>query len=42
MELDPALFWTIGPWESKLRMLQELTDGGEGRRVPLRSLFASE
>ncbi len=40
VELEPELFWTIGPWEAKLRLLQELTDGGEGRRLPLRSLFA--
>jgi len=40
VELAPEQFWTIGSWESKLRMIQELTDGGEGRRVGLRSLFA--
>ncbi len=39
VELPPEAFWTIGQWEAKLRMLQELRDGGEGRRVPLRSLF---
>ncbi len=40
VELPPEVFWTIGSWESRLRMMQELRDGGEGRRVPLRSLFA--
>ncbi len=39
VELDPDLFWTIGSWEAKLRLLQELRDGGEGKRVPLRELF---
>jgi len=32
--------WLIGPWELRLRELQERLDGGEGRRVALRSLFA--
>lgn len=40
VELPPEAFWTLGSWESKLRMLQELQDGGEGTRVSLRSLFA--
>jgi len=39
VELSPESFWTLGSWEAKLRMLQELQDGGEGRRIPLRSLF---
>ena len=39
VELAPELFWTLGPWESKLRLLQELRDGGEGRRVALRDLW---
>ena len=32
--------WTIGPVEDRLRRLQEARDGGAGRRVALRSLFA--
>jgi len=40
VELEPAAFWTLGPWEDQLRLIQEALDGGEGRRVPLRGLFA--
>ncbi len=40
VELPPEAFWTIGSWESKLRMIQELRDAGQGHRVPLRTLFA--
>ena len=39
VELRPDACWTLGPWESKLRLLQELQDGGEGKRVALRELF---
>ena len=38
--LHPGDCWTIGPVEDRLRRLQETHDGGTGRRVPLRSLFA--
>jgi len=31
--------WLIGPFEDRLRRLQERLDGGRARRVPLRSLF---
>ncbi len=31
--------WTVGPFESRLHALQQRVDGGEGRRVALRSLF---
>lgn len=41
VELPPDAFWTIGGWEDKLRLLQELRDCGEGCRASLRSLFAS-
>lgn len=33
--------WTIGPVEERLRERQRAVDGGEGRRVALRSLFAA-
>ncbi|MGH0033431.1 MAG: YkgJ family cysteine cluster protein [Myxococcota bacterium] len=33
--------WLIGPFEDRLRRLQEARDGGRGRRVALRSLFRS-
>ncbi len=39
-ELPPEDCWTVGPFESRLRAVQEKLDGGEGRRVALRSLFA--
>ncbi len=42
VELPPEACWTLGPWETKLRLLQELRDGGEGRRVALRALFSGE
>jgi hypothetical protein len=35
---EPAC-WTLGPYEARLRRLQEASDGGEGRRVALRALF---
>ena len=31
--------WSIGPFEERLARLQALADGGELRRVELRSLF---
>ncbi len=34
--------WTLGPIEDRLGRIQEAWDGGEGRRVALRSLFESE
>ena len=36
---EPAC-WTLGPYEARLRRLQEAADGGAGRRVALRALFA--
>ncbi|MCM2254269.1 MAG: YkgJ family cysteine cluster protein [Vicinamibacteria bacterium] len=38
-ELPPDRCWTLGPWEERLRALQEAFDGPLAR-VPLRSLFA--
>ncbi|MBX3192058.1 MAG: YkgJ family cysteine cluster protein [Labilithrix sp.] len=38
-ELAPETCWTLGPFESRLASRQAAVDGGEGRRVPLRSLF---
>jgi len=32
--------WTLGPFEGRLAALQASSDGGAGRRVALRSLFA--
>ena len=34
--------WSIGPTEQALAALQSYVDGGNGRRVALRSLFAGE
>ena len=31
--------WTLGPFEERLRRIQEASDGGVGRRVALRTLF---
>jgi hypothetical protein len=42
VELPPEALWTLGPWEDKLRLLQELRDGGEGWRVTLRDLFSTQ
>jgi Fe-S-cluster containining protein len=39
-ELDARECWTLGPFEERLAKRQAATDGGEGRRVALRSLFA--
>lgn len=33
--------WTLGPFEEKLARLQSFLDGGEMRRIPLRTLFHS-
>lgn len=38
-ELPESLCWTLGPVERRLAAAQALIDGGEGRRVELRSLF---
>lgn len=38
-ELPAEACWTIGPIEQRLASRQAALDGGEGRRVPLRSLF---
>ena len=38
-ELGAEECWTIGPFEERLGARQALVDGGEGQRVPLRSLF---
>lgn len=39
-EASATRCWTIGPVEERLRAAQHAVDGGEGRRVSLRSLFA--
>jgi Fe-S-cluster containining protein len=39
-ELEAEALWTIGPFEEKLAERQRAVDGGEGRRVALRELFA--
>ena len=31
--------WTLGPFEDRLRRLQQAADGGRGRRVALREIF---
>ena len=33
--------WTLGPFEEFLAKLQTAADGGQGRRVRLRDLFAT-
>ncbi len=38
-ELSSDLCWTLGPFEERLAARQSAVDGGEGRRIPLRSLF---
>lgn len=40
--LPAAECWSIGPVEERLRAVQEKLDGGEGRRVALRSLLKRE
>lgn len=40
-ELTADTMWTIGPIEQRLAERQGAIDGGEGRRVALRDLFAS-
>lgn len=40
--LEEAACWTIGPVEARLAGLQAQVDGGALRRVPLRSLFATD
>lgn len=40
-DLPPEAMWTLGPVEQRLRAAQEQADGGQGRRVSLRSLFYS-
>ena len=40
-ELPAAECWTIGPFEARLLAVQQAQDGGEGRRVALRSLFGA-
>ena len=39
-DLDPGECWLLGPYEGRIAHLQSGLDGGEMRRVPLRSLFA--
>ena len=39
VELTEEQCWTIGPFEERLAALQAAVDGGELRRVALRSLF---
>ena len=38
-ELSREDCWDLGPFEARLRAAQLQADGGEGQRVPLRSLF---
>lgn len=40
-ELEADACWTIGPFEQRLADRQHEADDGRGRRVELRSLFAS-
>lgn len=40
-ELGEDQCWSLGPIEQRLAARQSSLDGGEGRRVPLRSLFAN-
>ncbi len=40
--LPEAACWTIGPFEERLARLQARLDGGELRRIPLRSLFHAQ
>jgi hypothetical protein len=37
--LPEASLWQLGPFEQRLATLQHSVDGGQGRRVALRSLF---
>jgi hypothetical protein len=37
--LPAATLWQLGPFEQRLATLQHRVDGGQGRRVALRSLF---
>jgi 16S rRNA (cytosine967-C5)-methyltransferase len=39
-ELAPDALWRIGPFEERLRAIQQRFSGGSLARVPLRSLFA--
>jgi uncharacterized protein len=39
-ELPETSLWTLGPIEQRLAAQQAALDGGEGRRIALRSLFA--
>lgn len=39
-ELESEACWSIGPFEAKLAERQHAEDGGQGRRVALRELFA--
>ncbi len=41
-ELTADECWTLGPFEERLGERQASIDGGEGRRVALRSLFAAD
>lgn len=38
-ELPAEAFFTLGPFEQRLAERQSATDGGEGKRIPLRTLF---
>jgi len=40
-ELEAAEMWTIGPIEQRLAERQGAIDGGSGRRIALRDLFAT-
>ena len=40
-ELEAEAMWTIGPIEQRLAERQGAIDGGIGRRVALRDLFAA-
>jgi len=39
VDLAPEQCWEIGPFEERLMRLQYAADGGEMRRVALRTLF---
>jgi len=39
-ELEASALWSVGPFEERLAAQQAAVDGGEGRRVALRALFA--
>lgn len=42
LALDEAACWSLGPFEGRLFELQRALDGGQGRRLSLRTLFERE